>query len=66
MSPIEYRSTLSTLGLSIVGAAPVLGISRRQSQRFAAGDSPVPGPIAKLLAFMQQSARKDVNHGNQV
>lgn len=49
MTKTQYRSALKKLGLSIVGAAPVLGIGRRQSQRYAAGD-PVPETVAKLLA----------------
>jgi hypothetical protein len=52
MKTSQYCSALKTLGLSIVGAAPVVGISRRQSQRIAAGDSPVPDPVAKLLRLM--------------
>jgi hypothetical protein len=49
MNAKEYLKSIKTLGLSIVGAAPVLGISRRQAQRIAADACPVPDPIAKLL-----------------
>jgi len=49
MTANQYRAALTKLELSIVGAAPYLGISRRQSQRIAAGESPVPEPLAKLL-----------------
>ena len=52
MTAKQYKAHLDTLELSIVGAAPVFGISRRQSQRIAAGDSPVPKPVAKLLRLM--------------
>jgi hypothetical protein len=52
MTANQYRAALKKLNLSIVGAAPILGISRRQSQRVAAGDSPVPEPVAKLLRLM--------------
>ena len=52
MTATQYRTALTKLGLSIVGAAPILGISRRQSQRIAAGDSPVPAPLAKLLTLI--------------
>ena len=52
MTAKQYRAALEKLGLTIVGAAPVLGISRRQAQRVAAGDSPVPEPIQKLLALI--------------
>jgi hypothetical protein len=43
----RYRRSLDRLKLSIVGAAPVLGLSRRQSQRLASGDSPVPTPAER-------------------
>src|SRR4051812_39326642 len=49
MSTAEYRAALNTLGLSIVGSAEHLGLSRRQSQRYANGASPVADPVAKLL-----------------
>ncbi len=55
MTKAQYRAALKKLDLSIVGAAPVLGISRRQSQRIAAGDSPVPEPLEKLLHFLMES-----------
>lgn len=51
MTAAQYRKLLDRLGLTIVGAAPVLGISPRQAQRYAAGD-PIPGPVAKLLRLM--------------
>ena len=49
MTTEEYRAALDTLGLSIVGSAEHLGLSRRQSQRYANGASPVADPVAKLL-----------------
>lgn len=51
MKTPEYLAALKTLDLTKVGAAPCLGISRRQAQRFAAGD-PVSTPVAKLLRVM--------------
>lgn len=51
MSKKEYCAALDKFGMSIVGAAPVLGISRRQAQRFAAGAT-VSKPVAKLLKLM--------------
>ena len=45
----EYRAALDKLGLSIVGAAEYLGLSRRQSQRYAKGATAVADPVAKLL-----------------
>lgn len=49
MTAAEYRAALSRLGLSIVSSAEHLGVSYRQSQRYAGGTSPVADPVAKLL-----------------
>jgi hypothetical protein len=49
MTTEEYRAALNKLGLSIVGSAEHLGLSPRQSQRYADGTSPVADPVAKLL-----------------
>jgi hypothetical protein len=49
MTAAEYRAALNKLGLSIVGSAEHLGLSHRQSQRYANGTSPVADPVAKLL-----------------
>lgn len=51
MTPIQYKKALSKLGLTIVGAAPLLGISRRQSQRIAA-TGPVPALVGKVLDLL--------------
>jgi hypothetical protein len=49
MTAAEYRAALNKLGLSIVSSAEHLGLSHRQSQRYANGSSPVADPVAKLL-----------------
>ena len=49
MTAAEYRAALNKLGLSIVSSAEHLGVSHRQSQRYANGSSPVADPVAKLL-----------------
>jgi hypothetical protein len=49
MTAAEYRAALNKLGLSIVASAEHLGLSYRQSQRYANGASPVADPVAKLL-----------------
>ena len=41
MTSEEYRAALNKLGPSFVGSAEHLGLSRRQSQRYAHGTSPV-------------------------
>lgn len=55
MTSAEYRSLIAALGLSIVGAAPVIGISRRASQYYAAGERAVPEPVARLLRLLARS-----------
>jgi len=49
MNTQDYKNHIQALGLSIRGAGPVLGVSHRQAQRIAAGECPVPEPVAKLL-----------------
>ena len=49
MTAVEYRAALNKLGLSIVASAEHLGLSHRQSQRYANASSPVADPVAKLL-----------------
>jgi hypothetical protein len=47
----EYLTALRKLSLTPASQATAraLGLSLRQCQRIAAGVSPVPGPLAKLL-----------------
>jgi hypothetical protein len=52
MTKKEYRAALKKLGFSQVGIAPFLGLSRRQAQRYATGERPVPEAVAKLLRLM--------------
>jgi hypothetical protein len=52
MSRTEYRNALKTLGMSRLGAGKILGLSKRQAQRVAAGHSKVPKPVAKLVRLM--------------
>lgn len=49
MTSQQYSKAIDTLGLTHAAAAKVLGISERQDYRYAAGDTAVPVPIAKLL-----------------
>ncbi len=52
MTAAQYRQAIAKLGLSQHRAADWLGISRRTSQGYALGESPVPEPTAKLLRLM--------------
>lgn len=49
MTPAEYRTALSTLGLSQLAAGRWLGVSPKTAQNYASkGPS---GPVAKLLRY---------------
>lgn len=52
MTHHQYRAALKKLGLSIVGAGFYFGLSRRQAQRIAAGDSPVPQLLGEVVALL--------------
>lgn len=49
MDKEQYCKAIDKLGFSQVGIAPHIGVSRRQAQRFATGEAPVPESVAKLL-----------------
>ena len=51
MTTKEYLAAIKKLGLLPSGkaTAKALGLSVRQCQRIAAGESQVPGPVALLL-----------------
>ena len=53
MTNAQYRLLLEHLGLNIVEAGRVLGISSRQAQRYAAKNA-IPGPVAKLMRLMAE------------
>ena len=52
MTPLQYTKAKANLGLSHSGMARALGISLRQSMRYASGENPVAEPVAKLLAHL--------------
>lgn len=54
MSTSAYNAIISRLGLSQIAAGKMLGLSPRQAQRVATGESPVPLPVAKLLRLIVQ------------
>ena len=58
MTAPEYLAAIHKLGLTTAAAAPVLGLKRRQSFRFASGESPVTETVAKLLKALL-TLRKD-------
>jgi hypothetical protein len=52
MTTEQYRKALKKLDISHAGAGKVVGLSKRQGQRIAAGGSPVPDTVAILLRTM--------------
>jgi hypothetical protein len=44
----EYTAAIEKLEITKAEASDMLGVSKRQAERFASGDSPVPAPVAKL------------------
>ena len=49
ITPQQYRIALQKLGLSIRGAGRVLGVTSRQSFRYAGGQTEIPDTIARLI-----------------
>jgi len=49
MTADEYRAILAKLDYTPNGAGPLIGVTRRQSLRYAAGESPVTITVARLL-----------------
>lgn len=54
MDKATYLEAIKRLGLSQVRAGRAFGLSPRQSQRIATGESPVPRPVSKLLKIVEK------------
>jgi energy-coupling factor transporter ATP-binding protein EcfA2 len=52
MKPKEYNEALEKIGLNQLAAGRVFGLSPRQAQRFALGESPITRPVAKLVKLI--------------
>lgn len=52
MTPTQFRTAISKLGLSQERAGLWLGLSKRQGQRYANGEQAIPEPVAKLLRLV--------------
>jgi len=58
MTANEYRAALTKLGLSQVGAAPLLGVSPRTAQTYAAEGPSGPAALAiRLLLELPKEKR---------
>jgi DNA-binding transcriptional regulator YiaG len=52
MTPLQFRTHITKLGLSQVQAAHVLGVTPRTARRWALGEVRVSPPAAKLLRLI--------------
>jgi hypothetical protein len=52
MKKTEYRKAIDAVGLSQVAASDFFEVSRKTSPRWARGEAPIPGAVAKLLRVM--------------
>lgn len=57
-TPEDYRRTREAMGLSNYAFARVLGIHLRTAQRYEAGETPIPPPVALLLRYLERDARR--------
>lgn len=60
MTPAQYKAELDNLDLTPWAAGPALGISRRQSIRYAQGDADIPEIVAKLVRAMKALGTTEV------
>jgi hypothetical protein len=58
MSPTQYIEALRELGLTPYGGARHIGVSIRQSLRYASGKTEIPEPVAKLITMMIATKRE--------
>jgi DNA-binding transcriptional regulator YiaG len=52
MPKTHYQRAIDAIGLSQVKASDFFEVSRKTSPRWARGEAPVPGAVAKLLRVM--------------
>lgn len=55
-TPEDYRRTREAMGLSNYAFARVLGVHLRTAQRYEAGETPIPPPLALLLQYLERDA----------
>lgn len=52
MTPLQYKRTIKSLGMSMAAAGRFLGVSPRTAVRLGSGDATVPASTALLLRSM--------------
>lgn len=53
-APEDWRRARERIGLSNYAFARVIGVHLRTAQRYEAGDTPIPPPIALLLRYIER------------
>ena len=54
MTGRQYKKSLKDLSLSINGAGKVLGITSRQSFRYASGENDIPLTVERLIEMCKR------------
>lgn len=54
ISARDFRRAVEALGYSVYASTDLLGISLRQAQRYAGGETPVPETVSKLLDMLMR------------
>lgn len=54
MTAENYREWLEHAHLTAYAAAPILGISRGQSHKYARGEQPISATVAKLIYMLRR------------
>jgi hypothetical protein len=52
MTANQYRAALDKLGIPVIGVVDLFGVSKRQAQRFASGEAPVPKLVAVVVKLL--------------
>jgi DNA-binding transcriptional regulator YdaS (Cro superfamily) len=52
LNSTQYRTSVAALGLTLAGAARLLGVDERTSRRWASGEREVPETVARFLSFL--------------
>src|ERR1700743_2862604 len=57
MTTDQFNGALERLHLSVYAAAPILGVSLRQAQRYSSGEQVVPESISRILDMLRDQVR---------
>ena len=64
MTADQYRTAISRLNLNQREAAELLGVSLRESQRWACGERPVPRAVELVLRLSRKELDKLLKRGD--